>query len=115
MNNMPTWEQISPILDDAIDGLELEDRIIVVLLLLERASLEEVQTALRCSVSAARSRIECALKRLCAALELRGAVVGIEELFSMASRPLIVASKGLAALLANEALADARAHPFGNS
>ncbi len=66
------WQQIAPILDDAIDRLAEVDRAAIVLRFIERRGFIEVGAALHVSADAARMRVERALERLRQSLVRRG-------------------------------------------
>jgi RNA polymerase sigma factor (sigma-70 family) len=58
------WEQVAPLLDDAISSLAKKDRDAVVLRFFGEKNLPEVATALNISPSAAQSRVHRALEKL---------------------------------------------------
>lgn len=66
------WEEVKPVLDDAMDGLDDKDRNAVVLRFYENQSLRAVGTALGLSENAARMRVGRALTKLRNLLTQRG-------------------------------------------
>lgn len=64
LNEEPTAEQITPLLDDALARLSQADRSAVVLRFLQGRSFSEVGTALGTAEDAARKRVERAIERL---------------------------------------------------
>ncbi len=66
------WQQIRPVLDDAMHELSQEDRTAVVLRFFEGHSLREVGVSLGVSENAARMRVERSLEKLHALLSRRG-------------------------------------------
>jgi RNA polymerase sigma factor (sigma-70 family) len=68
----PDWEQIRPLLDDALDRLGQADRDALLLRFFEQRSLAEVGNALSTNEDAARKRISRALDKLRAHLVRRG-------------------------------------------
>ena len=66
------WQQIAPILDEAIDRLAELDRTAIVLRYIERRGFAAVGAALHVSADAARMRVERALERLRHSLVRRG-------------------------------------------
>jgi RNA polymerase sigma factor (sigma-70 family) len=106
----PSWEQMQPLLDAAIDELPETDRAAVVLRFLERRPFAEIGAALRVSEDAARVRTDRALDKLRAALARRGITsTGAALGAIMAGQPIIAAPAGLAATLALNSLASGAA------
>lgn len=68
----PTWEQLSPILDEAIAHLRDQDRTAIVLRFFENKSLREVGDALGIAERAAQKRIARSLEKLRAYFLKRG-------------------------------------------
>jgi RNA polymerase sigma factor (sigma-70 family) len=66
------WQQIRPVLDDAMHELDQEDRTAVVLRFFEERSLKEVGAALGLTENAARMRVERSLEKLHSLLSRRG-------------------------------------------
>src|SRR5213594_3696712 len=67
------WQQVQPVLDDAMHELSEVDRTAVVLRFFEDRSLKEVGLALGLNENAARMRVERALEKLRDLLSRRGA------------------------------------------
>ncbi len=102
----PLWEEVKPVLDDAMHGLDDKDRNAVVLRFYESQSLREVGVALGLSENAARMRVGRALTKLRNLLAQRGVssstsglakALGVSATFS--------APAGMAATVATKALA----------
>jgi RNA polymerase sigma factor (sigma-70 family) len=102
----PLWEEVKPVLDDAMHGLDDKDRNAVVLRFYENQSLREVGAALGLSENAARMRVGRALTKLRNLLAQRGVssstsglatALGVGASFS--------APAGMAATVATKALA----------
>lgn len=68
----PAWEEVAPILDDAIAALSETDRNAILLRFFERKELKEVGQALGSSEEAAKKRVARALDKLRAFLTRRG-------------------------------------------
>ncbi len=66
------WQQVRPVLDDAMHELDQEDRTAVVLRFFEERSLKEVGAALGLNENAARMRIERSLEKLHGLLSRKG-------------------------------------------
>src|SRR5579872_167208 len=69
MNTTPSeatldWELITPLLDEALDRLQREDRDAILLRFFEERSLADIGTALRSNEDAARKRVNRALEKL---------------------------------------------------
>src|SRR5215469_6332281 len=60
----PTWEQLSPILDDAMAQLRSKDRDAIILRFFENKSLREIGTALGLEERAAQKRVARGLEKL---------------------------------------------------
>ena len=58
------WQQVRPVLDDAMHELDQEDRTAVLLRFFEERSLKEVGSALGLTENAARMRVERSLEKL---------------------------------------------------
>jgi RNA polymerase sigma factor (sigma-70 family) len=100
------WQQIRPVLDDALHELEEADRSAVVLRFLESRSLREVGTRLGLEENAARMRVERALEKLRAMLERRGITSTASGLAAaMGVGALTPAPEALAATTVSAALA----------
>jgi RNA polymerase sigma factor (sigma-70 family) len=68
----PNWEQVRPILDEAMHELREDDREAIVLRFFERLPLAEVGSHLGVTENTARMRVERATEKLRARLALRG-------------------------------------------
>ena len=62
--DVPLWDQLAPLLDDALTRLGKKDRAAVVLRFFKEQSLGEVAAALQVSESAAQSRVHRAVQKL---------------------------------------------------
>ena len=71
----PAWEQLSPILDDAMAHLRDKDRDAIVLRFFENKSLREVGTALGLEERAAQKRVARGLEKLRAFFSNRGVIL----------------------------------------
>jgi hypothetical protein len=74
LNSTPEsgWDQLRPIIDETMDGLNERDREVVLLRFFENRPLAEIGTKLRLSPDAARMRIDRALEKLRTRLATRG-------------------------------------------
>lgn len=68
----PVWQQVMPVLDDAMHELDQEDRAAVVLRFFEDLSLKDVGAALGLSENTARMRVDRSLEKLHRLLTQRG-------------------------------------------
>jgi RNA polymerase sigma factor (sigma-70 family) len=104
----PAWEEIAPVLDDAMHELREADRAALVLRFFENRSLREVGAALGLSENAARMRVDRALDKLRDQLARRGVTSTAAALgTALAAGAVIPAPAGLAAGVAATALASA--------
>lgn len=102
------WEQLRPVLDDALDELGDTERQAVLLRYFEGKSYAEVGATLRLGENTARMRVDRALDKLCALLHRRGITSSAAALaVALASQPGIAAPAGLAASATGAALAGA--------
>ena len=69
------WEQISPLLDDAMGGLGEQDRNAIVLRFFENRTPQEVAAALKLDEATARKRVSRALEKLRTLFAKRGVVL----------------------------------------
>ncbi len=104
MNSMnataDAWTQIGPLLDDAMDALDVTDRTAVLLRYFENKSLREVGATLGTSDDAAQKRISRAVDRLRDFFAKRGVAVGASALVVVLSANAVQAAPvGLAATL----------------
>ncbi|MBI3853619.1 MAG: sigma-70 family RNA polymerase sigma factor [Verrucomicrobia bacterium] len=106
----PDWEQIRPLLDEALDELGRNDRDALLLRFFEQRSLAEVGHALGSNEDAARKRVARALEKLRARLTRRGVTTSAVALSTaLPVHAIQVAPAGLAATLASASLAGAAA------
>jgi RNA polymerase sigma factor (sigma-70 family) len=106
----PDWEQIRPLLDEALDELSRADRDALLLRFMEQRSLAEVGHALGANEDAARKRVSRALEKLRAQLVRRGVTTTAAALSTAITVSAVqVAPAGLAATLTSGSLATAAA------
>jgi RNA polymerase sigma factor (sigma-70 family) len=99
------WDQIAPLLEDAMHRLGAADRDAVVLRFLEEKSFAEVAGALGTSEAAAKMRVGRALEKLRTVLARRGVVVPAAALLgALSAHGASVAPSGLSATVATAAL-----------
>ncbi|MGC9942738.1 MAG: sigma-70 family RNA polymerase sigma factor [Verrucomicrobiota bacterium] len=109
----PLWEQISPLLDDAMGRLGEEDRNAIVLRFFENRTPQEAAAALKLNEVTARKRVSRALEKLRKLFFKRGIASTAETLagaisaHSVQQAPLAVFKTITAAALAKGALAGA--------
>ncbi len=104
----PDWEQIRPLLDEALDGLGRNDRDALLLRFFEQRSMAEVGTALGSNEDAARKRVTRALEKLRARLTRRGVTTSALALSTtLPMHAIQAAPAGLAATLTSTSLAGA--------
>ena len=104
----PEWDQLRPVLDDAIDQLPEHDRAAIVLRFLEQRDYRQVGAVLRVSEDAARMRAERALEKLRRILSRRGVTSTAAALGLLLQQQVITAAPaGLAASVSTAALAGA--------
>jgi RNA polymerase sigma factor (sigma-70 family) len=97
--------RLAPILDEAINQLNAEDRAAIVLRFFEQRDFREVGQALNTSEDAARMRVNRALNKLHAHLARQGVTLGAGALAStLAAEGITAAPAGLAASIAGTAL-----------
>src|SRR3954468_8151496 len=70
----PAWDEMAPVVDDAVASLRERDRVAIVLRFFEGRSLADVAGALGISAEAAKQRVYRALERLKDRLARRGVV-----------------------------------------
>jgi RNA polymerase sigma factor (sigma-70 family) len=95
VSEAPAWDEVAPVLDDAVNALSARDRDAVILRYFEDKSVRDVAEALGVSVDAAKQRLSRAVERLRRAFARRG---------------VAASAGGVAALLAG---ANAQAAPAG--
>jgi hypothetical protein len=104
------WQQLWPVLDDALHELKEADREAVVLRFLEDRSLREVGARLGLTDNAARMRVERALEKLRGLLERRGITSTASGLAAAVAVGVVTpVPEALAATIAGTALASAAA------
>ncbi len=84
-SNSPVWSQIEPLLDEAMETLEAEDRAALLLRYFENKSLREVGQALGASEDAAQKRVSRAVERLREAFTKRGISAGVAGIAALLS------------------------------
>ena len=103
-------EQISPILDEAINQLGEEDRTAIVLRFFEQLDFRMVGEALGSSEEAARKRVTRALEKLHSVLKLRGVAFSAAVLGAvLAEEAVSAAPAGLAFAISGQALSNVAA------
>jgi RNA polymerase sigma factor (sigma-70 family) len=101
----PSWENLRPVLDDAMHELNQEDRTALLLRYFENRPLAEIGTRLGLAENTARMRVERALDKLRDRLSKRGIASTAAALGSvLAAQPAITAPIGLATAAATGAL-----------
>jgi RNA polymerase sigma factor (sigma-70 family) len=104
------WQQVAPLLDDAITQLEHDDRTAILLRFFEQRNFREVGDALGSNEDAARMRVNRALDKLHGLLKHRGVTLSVTALGSvLAATTITAAPAGLAATISSVALAKAAA------
>lgn len=99
------WQEVRPVLDDAMHELNEEDRTVVVLRFFEGRSLKDIGLALGLSENAARMRVERSLERLRSLLARRGVKSTAATLATaLASSAVLTAPSTLASTVATGAL-----------
>ena len=97
--------QIAPVLDEAIDRLDEEDRDAILLRFFEHQDFRSVGNALRTSEDAARKRVARALEKLHVILKQRGATLSAAALgTALATEAVTAAPAGLATAIAAASL-----------
>lgn len=102
----PAWEQLSPLLDDALDAMNESDREAVLMRYFQGCSYAEIGGRLRLAENAARMRVDRALDRLRGALE-RGGITSTASGLAvvLAQHGSMAAPAGLATATSAAALA----------
>jgi RNA polymerase sigma factor (sigma-70 family) len=102
------WQQIRPLLDEALQRLNKTDRDALLLRYFEQQNLAQIGASLGGTEDAARKRIERALEKLRAILQGRGVTTTAAALSAAISANAVqVVPAGLAATLTNASLATA--------
>ena len=98
----PAWEQLRPVIDEALHDLNDRDRDAILLRFFEGRSLAEVGAAIGLAENSARMRVERALEKLRARLARVGITSTSTALgLALAQQPNMAAPAGLAASAAN--------------
>ena len=106
----PRWQELRPLLDDAMHDLSATDREAVLLRYFERLPLAEIGARLGLKENAARMKVDRAIDRLRAALAKRGVTSTITALAGLLNaRAMGTAPAGLAARASSSATAAAAA------
>jgi len=107
-NTEPTWEQIAPVLDEAMNQLSASERDAVVLRFLKRQDLRAVGSALGVGEDAAQKRVGRALEKLRTFLSRRGVTLTATTLATtLATEAVVAAPTGLAVSVTATSLAGA--------
>ncbi len=105
------WEQISPLLDDAMGRLGEEDRNAIVLRFFENKTPQEVAAALKLNEATARKRVSRALEKVRKFFTKRGVIstaaviAGAISAHSVQAAPAALANSATAAAIARGAIA----------
>jgi len=100
------WEQIRPVIDEALDQLDERDRAAVLLRFFENQPLAQVGATLVVSEDAARKRIDRALEKLRRLLARRGIVSTSTALgLALANQVAVAAPASLASLITSTVVA----------
>lgn len=106
----PAWENLRPVIDEALYELEEKDRTALLLRFFDGRSLAEVGAGIGLNENSARMRVERALEKLRCRLAKRGVTSTVAALgVALASQPAMAAPAGLAAAATGSALAGAAA------
>jgi RNA polymerase sigma factor (sigma-70 family) len=104
--NTAAWEQVAPLLDEAMGGLGETDRNAVVLRYFENKTAEEVGATLKLSTAAAHKRVGRALDKLRKFFTKRNVTIGASGLVGLISANAVQAAPaGLAATISAAAIA----------
>jgi RNA polymerase sigma factor (sigma-70 family) len=110
------WEQLRPVIDDALDGLNEQDRQAVLLRFFEGKTFAEIGARLRLAENAARMRVDRALDKLNAALAHRGVASSSAALaVALANQAIVAAPTGLAVAATSAAVAGASVAASGTA
>ena len=102
------WQQVEPLLDQALDALGRSDRDAVVLRFLQRNDLRTVGQALGCTEDTAQKRVTRAIDKLRRFLERRGITLSAATLTTLlGSHAAGAAPAGMAAVISTGAMASA--------
>ncbi len=104
--NDADWQRLRPVLDDAMDQLNDDDRQAVLLRFSEEKSFAEIGARLRLTENTARMRVDRALEKMHAMLSRRGVTSTTAALgMALANQVGVAAPAGLAASVTGTALA----------
>jgi RNA polymerase sigma factor (sigma-70 family) len=100
------WQQLAPMLDEAVDQLGDADRQAIILRFYERRDLRSIGAALGTTEDAAQKRLSRALEKLRTCMASKGVTLSVAALMSvLLARAVTAAPAGLAAQAAESALA----------
>jgi len=106
----PSWNDLAPVLDEAMDGLRTADRDALLLHFFENKSLREVGVALKTSEDAAQKRISRAIEKLRVLLRRRKVTLSVAALTTFLAATSSQAAPGaMAASIASAATVKAAA------
>src|SRR2546426_3797541 len=91
-NTEPNWEQIAPVLDDAMNQLSASDRNAIVLRFLKRQDFRAVGSALGVGEDAAQKRVSRALEKVRTFLSRRGVTLTATALGATLATESVVAA-----------------------
>lgn len=97
-NDFALWEQISPLLNDALAALGHADRDAIMLRFFEKKSHAEIAAVLHSNEAAVRKRLSRAIERLRAGLARRGVAVPAVALFGLLMTHSVQAAPPLVAI-----------------
>jgi len=104
------WDEIAPVLDEAVDELDEADRRAVLLRFFEQRDLRAVGAALGTNEDAAQKRVGRAVEKLRGLLAKRGVTLSVAALATiLGSQAVLGAPAGLSAQVSNAALTSAAA------
>ena len=111
------WERLSPMLDDALNQLEEQDRLAVLLRFFQKKPMREIGEALGVSEAAAKMRVSRAVDRLREFFDRRGVAVGASGLAALLTANAVQAAPaGMnVTISAGAALSGAAVHHAGTS
>ena len=105
-----SWQQMAPMLDDAMNGLAASDRDVLVLRFFEGQNFRTLGTALGTTEDTAQKRVTRALDRLRTALARRGVTLSVTGLAAaLGTQAVSAAPLGLAASISSASLASVAA------
>jgi RNA polymerase sigma factor (sigma-70 family) len=100
------WEELRPVIDDALDGLSDDDRTAVLMRFYEGKPFAEVGRRLQLAENAARMRVERALEKMRVILARHGVTsTGAALGLALANHASVAAPRGLAGAVTGAALA----------